>query len=213
MNLSLLFQNNHVVVIDKPAGWLTVPGRTADDPRTVLGLHLQKELGQKIYPLHRLDAEVSGLVVFALSSEFHRAASRLFEERDIHKTYQAFTNPGPFPLNSAHRWESLLLRGKKRTYEAPHGKPSITDARVVRTFEQGLEWRLSPQTGRSHQLRYELFKRHCPIWGDSLYGSHITWPAGGIALRAIQLDLPEAFATRWQLPSSLSTDALTIELN
>ncbi len=210
MNVAILFQNPHVIVVDKPAKWLTVPGRTADDPRTVLGLYLQKELGLKIYPLHRLDAEVSGMVAYALTAEFHRAASRLFEERDIRKTYQAFTNPGPFPLDTSVRWESVLFRGKKRTYEAAHGKPSITEAKVVRVFDQGLEWRLSPLTGRSHQLRYELYKHHCPIWGDSLYGSHIDWPAGGIALRAIQLDFPEAFATQWQLPASITASTLVI---
>lgn len=196
------------MIIDKPAQWLSIPGRDPKDTRPVLGRLVEEKLQTQVFPIHRLDAEVSGLIVYGLSAEFHKEANTLFENKQIKKTYQALTNDGPFEKNQTITWRSKILRGKKRTYEAPYGKESITDAVVVQKTSAGLEWRLNPVTGRAHQLRFELAKHGCPILGDVLYGSKDAWAEPGIALRAVRIDFPQDFASRWSLPSFYETTQL-----
>ncbi len=209
LSLNLVFQNQHAVIVDKPAQWLSIPGRSPDDQRPVLGKILEQKLAQKIFPVHRLDAEVSGLILFGLTPEFHKDASFLFEEKTIQKTYQAFTELRNFDLNKPMKWTCKIWRGKKRSFEAAHGKESITQATPIASGKNFLEWRLQPITGRSHQLRFELARHDAPILGDSLYGSKQTWSEPGIALRAIQIDFPEDFANRWSLPPSIKTSRFT----
>lgn len=207
---TIVWQNQALVLLDKRPGVLTVPGRQGDeDPRPCLGRWLQQHLGMRVFPVHRLDFEVSGVVVFALSSQAHRTASLAFEGHAVEKRYQAVSAlpPAP-PANGAEfLWESRLVRGKRRSFEAPHGQLARTLARFAGTTpghpwladEQGAPlglWDLKPQTGKPHQLRVHLANAGFPIAGDVLYGG----PAGragqaGIALRAVSLAFADA-ATR-----------------
>lgn len=200
MSLITLFENENCIVIDKPASWLSVPGRTADDKRPVLGKELEKQLKISILPIHRLDAEVSGAIIYAKTKEFHRDANMAFEKHMFTKTYQALTDLGTFQKGDTREWKSKLVRGKKRTFEADHGKYSITQAEVVNRTKEFLDWRLNPVTGRPHQLRFELAKHHCRILGDSLYGSERAWPLGGIALRSHRIAIPQELQSKWNLP-------------
>jgi tRNA pseudouridine32 synthase/23S rRNA pseudouridine746 synthase len=205
--MDIVFENADAIVINKPAQWLAVPGRDPKDTRTVLGRELEKKLNTQIFPIHRLDAEVSGLIAYGKTAAFHRDANALFENKKVTKTYQAFTPKGAFSVSEPQKWESKILRGKKRTYEAPYGKPALTWATMVREIPDGWEWRLNPVTGRSHQLRFELSKRSIPIWGDTLYGSLHKW-SEGIALRAIALEFPIEFSEKWKLPERFEASLL-----
>ncbi len=196
--MKIILETDACIFIDKPADWLSVPGRDSKDIRKVLGRELEEHLKTKIYPIHRLDAEVTGLIVYAKSADFHREANILFEHKKVFKTYQAFTELGDFTEDQKIRWHSKLLRGKKRAYEADYGKPSITEGWVYKVHKTALEWRLNPLTGRAHQLRYELFKHKCPMLGDALYGSQRQWH-NGIALRAVQIEWPQDFADKWKI--------------
>ncbi len=90
--LKIIFQNQHFVAVDKPAGWLSVPSRWGtDEERPCVGLLLQEQLRSKIYPVHRLDEPVSGLLLFALNAAAHRAANAWFADHHIQKTYEAMT--------------------------------------------------------------------------------------------------------------------------
>ncbi len=197
--LNLLFSNEHFCAVYKPANWLSVPSRMGvEDSRPVLGISLQEQLGVKIWPCHRLDYEVSGVVLFALNSKAHAKASSWFESKTIRKTYHALApiRADAVPdYNVELRWHSLLARGKKRAYEASFGKPSETAAipkQVCGATQDRILWHLNPLTGRSHQLRYEMAKHGYPILGDSLYGSTFDYEDGGIALRAVELDFNAA---------------------
>jgi tRNA pseudouridine32 synthase / 23S rRNA pseudouridine746 synthase len=209
--ISVLFENEFCVVVDKPAGWLSVPGRTANDTRIILGHTLEKQMGHSLFPIHRLDAEVSGAILYGKTKEFHRDANVGFEHRTIHKSYQAVTDLGPFKKGETCKWISKIVRGKKRSFEANHGKQAITEATVIERTDSYLDWRLHPITGRPHQLRFELTKHLCPIFGDVLYGSQKKWPLGGIALRSIQLKFPAEFSEKWALPEFV--DAPTFKVN
>lgn len=216
LKLTMIFDNEHFVVVDKPASWLSVPSRLGEkDPRPVVGTFLEKNMKVKIFPTHRLDQEVSGLLLFAKQPEAHRVANGWFENKMILKTYEAITDANPippWPKNETLQWSCELLRGKKRVYESPHGKPSLTIASwvdvVTHHSREGILWRLNPITGRSHQLRFELARHEFPIWGDELYGSKASYIEEGIALRSVQMKFPADDAQRFGLPAILNVDGI-----
>ncbi len=205
-----VFENESFVAVDKPAGWLTVPSRMGkSDPRPCLGPALEAELSARLWPVHRLDLEVSGLVLFARHAEAHRAASSWFENHRVHKRYEALTErrAPPPPLQSEVVWQSKLLRGKKRSYESPHGKEATTKARCL--GGEPLRWELWPETGRPHQLRVHLSRAGFPILGDALYGAEQPFTSG-IALRAVQLDFSDCEGRGvFDLPDRLEVPGLS----
>lgn len=217
MNLKIVFDHADFVVVDKPSGVLTVPSRhESKDERPVLGRILEKELGRQIFPVHRLDFEVSGIVVFAKSVLAQKKINEAFEKRKVQKIYQAWTSERDFAhwpekLNKAdeeisliadseYLWECRILRGKRRSFESPQGDKSVTKARFKGRQKDYLQWEIEPLTGRAHQIRFELSRHGFPILGDQLYGSKYSYAQNAIALRAVSLktgqilpDMPEEF--------------------
>ena len=212
--MKIIFQNQHFVAVDKCSGWLSTPSRLGqDDSRPVLGLELQSKLQRQVFPVHRLDFEVSGLIIFALTAQAHSVANGLFEKRQISKVYQAQTenkNDDSQPLPGAEfEWKARVLRGKKRSYESPHGKDSLTVAKYLGLREQLLSWELHPLTGRAHQLRFDLARHGFPICGDVLYGAQPGPDPERIALRAVKIQfLDDHFVSVFGLPPSLQVAAL-----
>jgi tRNA pseudouridine32 synthase/23S rRNA pseudouridine746 synthase len=229
----IVYQCEHVVVVDKPSGWLSVPSRMGDqDSRRCLGLVLQEQLGVRLWPVHRLDVPVSGLVMFALNAWSHKVLNRAFEQHEVVKVYEALCEEVSGSAEMADgqevreasaaelRWEDLLLRGKKRAYESPVGKASITYARQIEEVEAarlGLQrWSLRPQTGRPHQLRYHMAKYAAPILGDRLYGATRGYGSDEademIALRARRVELGGvAERERLKLPEVLEVSGLGLK--
>lgn len=211
--IQTIFENEHFLVVDKPSAWLTVPGREgARDPRPCLSLELRTTY-RYLLPVHRLDFEVSGLVLFAKDEVAHRAANSWFEGRLVHKTYEALTEGDAPAAQGPVRWDSSLLRGKKRAYESPRGKPSLTIAQFSGMHSlggvQAFVWRLEPLTGRSHQLRYELAKHGYSIIGDALYGSKRPYSENSIALRSVALDFRDCRdATVYGLPEKIEVKGI-----
>lgn len=203
---SPVFENENLIVVDKDHGVLTVPARDREDPRPCLGLELQRVCGEQIYPVHRLDFEVSGLVVFAKNPRAHTVAQKWFEETAVEKLYSALSRRGPgAPFAEWQDWKSRLVRGKRRSFRAEHGKPSHTRARVVDAQEDLWRWELLAVTGRPHQLRVEMYSHGHPILGDTLYSGEAGSSANKIALRAARLDFSK-FEERLGLPDTLSVD-------
>lgn len=222
MRVNRVFENENFIAVDKAAGQLTVPGRTLTDgekdSRSCLKEILRAEIGD-VYPVHRLDAEVSGLVLFAKNAQAHRTANLWFENRQVRKRYEAFTEgepPRDWRLGASFRWMSRILRGKKRAYEHAEGKVAETTARWLGPHHlPGIgdvqRWELEPCTGRSHQLRFELVKHGFPIVGDALYGAKHGLNMPGIALRSILLDFRECpEATSLGLPHELTISGLEV---
>lgn len=189
-----LFETPSFLFVDKAPGALSVPSRLgAKDPRPCALAEWSQQLGTRLWAVHRLDAEVGGILCFAKTAEAHRAASLWFERREVGKRYEAVTEGATSPPEGTRRWESRLARGKRRAYEAPFGKEAVTEATSLGPapdLADGLWlWQIIPLTGRPHQIRYELAKQGFPVWGDALYGSRRPFPLpGAIALRAVRLD-------------------------
>lgn len=198
---TIIFENEAFLIADKASGVLTVPSRfEKDDSRPCLGRLLEASQKIRLWPVHRLDFEVSGLVLFAKNATAHRVANHAFENRLVKKTYAATTeiaagSTAPKP-QSRFEWRSKLLRGKRRSYEHVAGKEAITHAICLGPkvgTPENLEWRLEPVTGRPHQLRVHLTQAGFPIVGDLLYGAQKpATTADTIELKAITLDFTNA---------------------
>lgn len=225
--INIVFQNEYFVICDKPAGVLCTPSRLReDDGRPCLGWTLQDDLRMQIYPVHRLDYEVSGLVMYALHVQAHRISNGWFEHQTIRKEYTALTLPQsynhiprhienprtPISLNEGDKfeWHGKIMKGKKRAFSAEYGKATITEAQFVKNEGDYLRWKLSPVTGRSHQLRFDLSRHGFPIVGDVLYGSKKNienWGEHSIALRSYSLDFSKApQALKFGLPQLVTID-------
>ncbi len=162
------------MVIHKAAGLLTVPGKTEDLQDCLISRLMKIE--PKTLLIHRLDRDTSGILVFALSREGQKSISRQFQERQTDKTYQAIVagtldgegmvdvpviyDPDHPPLHIA---------------EPNHNKPALTHWQAIEHFEiQGqavTRVKLTPITGRSHQLRVHMQYLGHPIIGDTLYAT------------------------------------------
>ncbi len=222
----LIFHNQHFLVAFKPAGVLTVPDRDGTDAaRPVLGLQLQSELGVRLFPVHRLDWPVAGLVLFALNTEAHKIANTWFEHRRVHKTYRAWTQAQSFTHIPAHvgnprhaitlaqdmrfEWRGKIERNKRRAFVSPRGKASLTLAQYLgkHPTHGHLMWDVAPVTGRPHQLRLDLSRHGFPVVGDALYGSKLDWGPDRIALTAFLLDFSAIVETkRLGLPQSVELE-------
>lgn len=210
---SVIYENAHLMAVQKPAGWLSVPSRLgAQDARPCVGIFMQEQLGARLWPVHRLDEEVSGLLLFARSAGAHRLLCSGFEAHLIEKTYQALCEgriPEDLALGETRLITSTLLRGKRRAYVHPAGKRAVTQVKLLSVLDDILRFELKPQTGRPHQLRVELARRGCPILGDSLYGARRAFSEGGIALSAVALGFAR-FSEREALGLPLTLSAPTL---
>lgn len=189
----LLKRTEHWALVYKPPLWLSVPSsKGLAETRPILGLELQRDLGQQVFPVHRLDLEVSGLMIFALTQIAQRLLNQAFEQQLVEKTYMAVTEIAPeapnLPWDTPFTIESLLCMGKKRAFEASHGKKSLTQARCSPLNQRYLKWILNPKTGRRHQLRFHLAQQRVPILNDLLYGGLAVTQGKGIALQAVVLN-------------------------
>jgi tRNA pseudouridine32 synthase / 23S rRNA pseudouridine746 synthase len=213
MSFEILIENSDLIVVDKPHGWLSTPAREVSDPRPCLGRELQSQLGIQIFPVHRLDFEVSGVIMFAKTKVAHREVQAWFEQSVVRKTYQAYScaGTGAGDFREWADWKSRIAKGKKRAFEASHGKDSITSARVIAEVGELWLWELMPLTGRSHQLRFEMAKHGYPIFGDELYGGKAAIEKSWMGLRAVELDfnrIPDA--GRFGLPQTLRAKDLRL---
>ena len=226
--IQIVFENENFVFCDKPSGVLSTPGRPHEkDARLCLGTALQDQLQIQIYPVHRLDFEVSGLVLYAKNPKAHSIANGWFEKKQVRKTYRALSKTQDYKhipphvenprkilepqIGQAFEWRSQLLRGKKRSFQSPQGKPSVTSAIFLGRHAERpyLAWDLSPITGRPHQLRFEMSHHGFPIVGDSLYGSQEPWVFQAIALRSYRLDFSECdSAEALKTPEVIEIDSL-----
>ncbi len=204
--IEIIYQNENFVICNKPGGVLSVPSRDRSDARPCLGIDLQRQLKQNVLPVHRLDFEVSGLIMFALNPKAHTKAQNWFEKKLISKLYVAATSVQDFshwpdniptvrdPISPTDKkmflWKTQIQRGKKRSFESPHGEWAETKAQIQETNGTQFFWHLYPLTGKPHQLRLELSRRGFPVDGDLLYGSKAkSSEPSGISLKAVQLDL------------------------
>jgi len=165
----VLYSDDHIVVVNKPSGLLSVPGR-GPEKQECLGLHLEN-LYPDIKIVHRLDMDTSGLMVLARSAEVHKHLSRQFQERQTHKTYHAICSGKP-KLQSGYINLPMRCDWEKRPLQMidfKQGKGAQTFWKILAQANDRFLVELTPITGRSHQLRLHMKSLGHPILGDNLY--------------------------------------------
>jgi 23S rRNA pseudouridine1911/1915/1917 synthase len=186
----LLHEDSALVAIDKPAG---VPSHPTLARRAGTALQLLEELcrgraGEKVplWPLHRLDTDTSGVLVFAKSKRAARAIHQAFARRYVRKRYVAVVAGVPDP---PEREITLpLVEGHLRTTASESGKEATTRYRVLEPRGDRALVELEPATGRMHQIRVHLAAIGHPVVGDRKYGPGL--PAERLFLHASSLELP-----------------------
>ena len=201
--MQILFEDSHFLVVNKPAGVLSVPGRGEDKQDCVL-TRLQTTHPTAMV-VHRLDMATSGLMVFGLHSDSQRALSMLFEARQVHKRYVAWVD-GLLPVSDD--WQTIDLGLMADWPNRPlqkvdaTGKPSVTQWRCLKHHDNRSAslLALQPLTGRSHQLRVHLQAIGHAILGDALYAPALK-SEHGLMLHASELGFVHPFtqvAMHWQ---------------
>jgi len=192
--INVVYADEALLVLDKPAGLLSVPGKGADK-QDCLSRRVQLR-----YPdarlVHRLDQPTSGLLVMALGASAQRALNDAFASRQVHKRYVAVVDGLLEPASDD--WGTIDLPilldwpNRPRRIIDPQGKPSRTRWRVLghNLAEQTTRLELEPVSGRSHQLRVHLQALQHPIVGDALYGTPASLAkAERLLLHATRLEL------------------------
>jgi len=193
--LSVVYADDAMVVLNKPAGLLTVPGR-GPDKQDCLSVRVQKQFPNALI-VHRLDRDTSGLVVMALGIEAQRAINLSFEHRLVDKRYEAVV-VGVLTVSDA--WQEIDLpllvdwpNRPKRTVNYQDGQRALTRWRCTQVdTERGTSRvELEPVTGRTHQLRVHMQAIGHPMLGDSLYATpEALAMSGRLLLHARSLSIP-----------------------
>ncbi len=162
------------VVVDKPSGLLSVPGR-GPDKQDCLARRVQA-VWPEAQVVHRLDMGTSGLWLMARGPDMQRAFSRAFEQHTVDKRYVAVVAGRVAPPQTADGWGEIDLplaadwpRRPLQKVDATQGRPSLTRWRVLHAQDDRTRLELAPVTGRTHQLRVHLQAIGHPILGDALY--------------------------------------------
>ena len=178
-NIRIVFEDEHIVVVDKPSGVLSVPGIMGG---TSVQQWLREEYlrSNELFVVHRLDMATSGLLVAAKSMEIYKELQRQFAAREVMKQYTALldgvpqSNEGIIELPLAADYDNR----PRQKVDYANGKPAVTRYKVVGTVERnGRQCAIvcfEPITGRTHQLRVHAAHKDgldCPIVGDALYGT------------------------------------------
>lgn len=199
----ILWSDTDLIVVNKPAGIRTIQDGYHPDFPTLVGT-LQPEWG-KLWVVHRLDKDTSGVMVFARTAETHRNLNLQFERRQVQKIYHAMVIGNP-------SWSELAIHSplkvngdrRHRTVVDPiNGKPALTEVKVIRRFGGFCLVEAAPHSGYTHQIRTHLSSAGFPLAGDSLY-RHIDTPQTTNPLKesglAINRTALHAFSIRFNHP-------------
>ena len=215
------YEDEHVLVVNKPARTVTAPGLGHEKDSLLNGLfatygpRLQK-LGKSrdFGLLHRLDKDTSGLLMLALTPAAYDALREVFEQREVAKYYWAVTKNRPHGDTGVIRKPLLEYEGRVKGDTRPKklarisgaGKPAVTAWRVVQANDKATLLECRAVTGRLHQLRVHLESINCPILGDEFYGPvSLRHVSPRLALHAHRITFPHPITgerTDGTLPSS-----------
>ena len=204
--LPILYEDRSVLAMDKPRGWMLVPFSWQKTSRNLQAALTSSVAAGDFWArsralkflrfVHRLDAETTGILLFAKSQGAVEAYSDLFESRRMAKTYLAVVAGKP----KRAEWTCRLKlapdpqRIGRMRVDARHGKEAETRFRVLQTAAGKSLVEARPLTGRTHQIRIHLAESGCPVVGDELYGR----PDDGfeLGLRAVRLAFADPFTRR-----------------
>lgn len=169
MQLEILYEDSDIIAVNKPAGMLSIPARGHLACEKSL-LDLLKEKYGRVYVVHRLDREASGVILFAKNPLSHRHLSVLFETGKIVKKYIVLSN-GVIKNNKGVIEKPIKQFGSGRMGISSNGKESRTKFKVIKRYKNHTLLEVSLLTGRRHQIRVHLYSIGHPVAGDKIYGN------------------------------------------
>jgi tRNA pseudouridine32 synthase/23S rRNA pseudouridine746 synthase len=187
--LDILHEDTTILVVNKPAGLLTVPGKL-EGRQDCLITRLQAARWDAL-TVHRLDCDTSGVIIFARTKQAQGFLGQEFEQRRALKTYVARlkgrleTDTGTVDLPLGSDWE---YRPRQKV-DHDNGRPAVTDWQVISRADSETRVRLTPHTGRSHQLRVHMLALGHPILGDQIYAPETLADHNRLMLHAETLSL------------------------
>lgn len=198
MEPSVIFEDNHLLALNKPAGWLAQGDRTGDATLSDWGKTYLKEKYAKpgavfLHPVHRIDRPVSGAVLMARTDKALGRLTKLFREQKIKKNYLALVLQAPREASGELR--HYLWKDEKRNVVTAYPKPradareAITRYKVLDKIGERYLLLIEPLTGRPHQIRVQLSAMDCQILGDLKYGAPDALPDASIGLHCLRMTL------------------------
>src|SRR5690606_38027875 len=197
-NLQVLFEDNHIIVVNKRVGDIVQGDQTGDKPlsdvvKEYIKVKYEKPGAVYLGVVHRLDRPTTGIVLFAKTSKALSRLNDLFKNRETQKTYWAVVKNQP-PKESDTLTHYLTRNPKNNTSQAhikevKDSKKAILDIKIMKELDRYVVMEIDLHTGRNHQIRYQLSAIGCPIKGDLKYGFDRSNPDGGIHLHARKLTL------------------------
>ncbi len=174
MTIEIIYQDEHIIALNKPQALLSVPGLGPDKQDCMISRLMQEIPEAKV--VHRLDCYTSGIMLFAIGIEMQRALSRIFHDRKIKKQYIAVVRQWldedegviKFPMRCD------IDDRPRQIVDYEHGKSAITYWEVLQRDKNSVRLLLKPETGRTHQLRIHCAAMGHSIIGDGLYGNDET---------------------------------------
>ncbi|MZG52973.1 MAG: RluA family pseudouridine synthase [Nitrospinae bacterium] len=213
--LDIIFEDEHMLVVNKPAGMVVhpAPGHARGTLVNAL-LHYCKDLSgiggvERPGIVHRLDKETSGLVLVAKTEAAHKALAAQFKKREIKKEYCALVKGNVKKEKGTIDSPVGRHQTQRKKMDTGHGRPACTHFEVL---QRGKNWtclKLQPETGRTHQIRVHLASIHHPVIGDKLYGGknpnpvHLKMERQALHARQLELNHPvsgKSFSFSAKLP-------------
>jgi 23S rRNA pseudouridine1911/1915/1917 synthase len=197
--LQVLFEDNHFIAVNKPAGILVQGDQTGDRPlsefvKSYIRDRYNKPGAVFLGVVHRIDRPVSGVVIFARTSKGLERLNKLFREREIQKTYWAITaqRPEPYEGHLEHYIVKDHSRNVAKAFDKPsrrhrNAKKAVLDYKLLSSRDGAHLIEVKPLTGRPHQIRVQLSELGCPIRGDLKYRSQRMTDDGSICLHSRNL--------------------------
>jgi len=195
-NLQILFEDNHIIVINKRSGDITQGDKTGDTPLSEIVKEYIKEKHNKpgnVYlgVVHRLDRPTSGIVIFAKTSKALERLNKDLRDKKIHKTYWAITNKKD--VNTYNTLSHYLVKNPKNNKSricnsnTPNSKKAILHYKITKKLDRYQLFEINLETGRHHQIRVQLSSIGCIIKGDLKYGAPRSNKDGSISLHAREI--------------------------
>lgn len=197
MQLEILYEDNHLIIINKPAGALVQSDQTGDAPvsdevKKYIKQSMNKPGDVFLGVVHRLDRPVSGVLIFARTSKALERMNEQFRNKAVQKTYWAVVAKHP-PSEQGRLVQYTIkdaqkLKAKIFNKEVAHSKECVLDYELLSSSDRYFLLEIKPHTGRYHQIRAQLSSIGCPIKGDIKYGYPRTNDNGSIHLHAHAVD-------------------------
>ena len=187
--MKILFEDEHLLIVDKPAGLSVLP--EGWEPEASYLRQMLEDEYKQVWVVHRLDKVTSGVMVIARTAEAHRELNRQFERHEVEKVYQAIVEGLPpwDERTARHMLQTNVGRKHRTVVVNKRGKNSETHFKVMKRGQDRALLEAHPKTGRTHQVRVHLSALGFPLLGDLLYGAPETDLIARPALHAISLTL------------------------